>query len=271
MLELRTEPLPDTGTFPPGTVRLAFTSAVDGREDWALFRPGEPGRPVLVYLHGSFANGDQLFTRPDIRAHFLPVFAREGLALLTPNLRGTTYMNPATVDDTADLLDAVAARFVPGAQFVLLGGSGGASSAQIFALRHPERVAGLIALGACDLADRLEFARRSDLPVLQELAQTIIDSYGGTPEEVPEAYAAHSVIAQAARLTMPFLLASGECDALIPIERVRAEAAALIGMPRFHYCEVPGGDHDSPLWLPVENMLRVVGVPPPQPSPSPGP
>jgi pimeloyl-ACP methyl ester carboxylesterase len=254
------EPLAGGDTFPAGTVRLTFASPGDGREDWALFRPGDPSRPVLVYLHGSFATGDQLFTRPDIRDHFLPVFLRENLSLLTPNLRGTTYMCPATVGDTAALLEAVRAQFQPGARFILLGGSGGASSAQIFALRHPELVAGLIALGACDLLDRLEYARRSDQPVLRDLAQAIITAYGGTPEEVPEVYTAHSVLAHPERLTMPFLLASGECDALIPIAKVRRVAAALRQHPHFVYREVPGGDHDSPLWLPVAEMLRDVGV-----------
>ncbi len=249
----------DGEVFPWGTTRLSFTSDVDGLQDWALFRPGDPGKPVLVYLHGSFSTGDQLYTRRDIRDHFLPVFLEEGMGLLTPNLRGTTYMCPKTVADTADLLDEMEARFSPRAGFIFLGGSGGASSAQIFAVRHPQRVGGLVALGACDLADRLDFARQSDLPVLQDLAQAIITAYGGTPETVPEVYAAHSVIAHTDRLTMPFLLASGECDALIPVDKVREEAAALRHQPRFTYWEVPGGDHDSPLFLPVKQMLRLAG------------
>jgi pimeloyl-ACP methyl ester carboxylesterase len=249
----------DDRTFPSGTLRLSFTSDVDGAEDWALFRPGAPDKPVLVYLHGSFSSGDQLYTRADIRDHFLPVFLREGLGLLTPNLRGTTYMCPKTVADTADLLDEVVQRFGAGQGFLFLGGSGGASSAQIFAVRHPDRVRGLIALGACDLVDRLNFARQSDQPVLQDLARAIITAYGGTPEEVPEVYVAHSVIAHADRLTMPFLLASGECDALIPVDKVREEAAALQHQPQFTYWEVPNGDHDSPLFLPVAEMLRLAG------------
>jgi len=253
------EDIGDGEVFPQGTVRLSYASGVDGREDWTLFRPGDPSKPVLVYLHGSFSTGDQLFTRQDIRDHFLPVFLREGLGLLTPNLRGTTYMCPKTVVDTADLLDEVERRFAPRAGFLFLGGSGGASSAQVFALRHPERARGLIALGACDLVDRLNFARQSDQPVLQDLARAIITAYGGTPEKIPEVYEAHSVIAHADRLTMPFLLASGECDALIPVDKVREEAAALQHQPRFTYWEVKGGDHDAPLFLPVAEMLRLAG------------
>lgn len=260
MRVLSIEAIADGAVYPEGTVRVRYVSGVDGFEDWALFCPGAAGRPVIVNIHGSFSTGDQLFTREDIREHFLPVFLRERLGVLMPNLRGTTYMCPKTVRDMTGLLEVVQERFVSEPRFVFLSGSGGASSSQIFAVRHPERVQGLVALGACDLADRLKFARQSPLPVMQDLARAIITAYGGTPEELPEVYRAHSVIANRERLTMPFLLASGECDALIPVEKVRLVAEALREQPGFTYWEVKGGGHDSPLFLPVEEMLRAVGV-----------
>lgn len=259
MKVLSIEPVADGVVFPEGTVRITYRSAVDGYEDWALFLPGDPRRPVIVNIHGSFSTGDQLYTRKDIRDHFLPVFLRESLGILTPNLRGTVYMCPAAVVDMADLLDEVQARFVPEPKFLFIGGSGGASSSQVFAVCHPERVQGLVALGACDLVDRLNYARQSDLPVMQQLAEAIVTAYGGTPEEVPAVYEAHSVLAHTDRMDMPFLLASGERDALIPIEKVRLVAEALKDKPRFTYREIEGGDHDSPLWLPVKEMLRCVG------------
>lgn len=95
---------------------------------------------------------------------------------------------------------------------------------------------------------------------MQDLAKAIIAAYGGTPEQLPALYRAHSVIANKDRLTMPFLLASGEKDALVPIDKVRLVAEALREQPGFTYWEVEGGDHDSTLFLPVEEMLRVVGV-----------
>lgn len=256
---LGVEAVADGKVFPEGTVRINYTSPVDGHKDWALFRPGDPSKPVIVNIHGSFSSGDQLYTRKDIRNHFLPVFLRENLGILTPNLRGTVYMCPAAVVDMAGLLDVIETRFVKKPRFIFLSGSGGASSSQIFAVRRPERVQGLVVLGACDLVDRLNFARQSNLPVMQRLAQAIIRSYGGTPEEIPEVYRAHSVLANANRLTMPFLLASGEKDALIPIEKVRLVAAALKHHPNFTYKEIANGNHDSPLFLPVEEMLRCIG------------
>ena len=256
---LSVESIADGKVFPKGTVRINYASAVDGCKDWALFRPGDAAKPVIVNIHGSFSSGDQLYTRKDIRNHLLPVFLKENLGILTPNLRGTVYMCPAAVADMAGLLDVIEERFVKKPRFIFLSGSGGASSSQIFAIRHPERIQGLVVLGACDLVDRLNFARQSDQPVMQRLAKAIISAYGGTPEEVPEVYKAHSVLAHTDRLTMPFLLASGEKDALIPIEKVRLVAEALKHKPNFTYREIPNGNHDSPLFLPVEEMLRCVG------------
>lgn len=259
MTILDIEDIADGRLFPQGTVRIRFESCVDGCDDWALFRPGDPSKPVVVNIHGAFSTGDQIFTRRDIREHWLTVFLREELNLLCPNARGTTYMSPATAVDTNDLLDVVEERFVRQPRFIFWGGSGGASSSVIFAVCHPERVSGLVALGTCDLLDRMQFAHDGDHPVLKRLEQAIIGAYGGTPEEVPERYQAHSALAHADRLTMPFFLASGECDVLVPIEKVRLLADALKDQPRFQFREIPGGDHDSPLWLPVEEMLRWVG------------
>jgi poly(3-hydroxybutyrate) depolymerase len=66
----------DTKTYPLGSesrpvVKITYRSAVDGKEDWALFRPGDASQNTVVYLHGSFSHADQIFTRQDIRSFWL--------------------------------------------------------------------------------------------------------------------------------------------------------------------------------------------------------
>jgi pimeloyl-ACP methyl ester carboxylesterase len=237
--------------YPAGTVRLDYRSGVDGVADWALFLPGEPQRNTIVYLHGSFSQADQIFTRADVRGFWLRRIRQGGHPLLSVNLRDTAYMSPAATADLSDLLD-FSRQYLACARFVLLGGSGGASSAMAYAVVHPERLHGVIAMGMCDMVARLEFARRSDLPVLRQLAATVFAAYGGTPEEKPDLYQARSVLAHADRLTMPVVLTMGENDALIPVHETRKIAAAMQGKPGFVYHEVPGGDHDSALWVEVD-------------------
>jgi hypothetical protein len=63
---------PECGdAYPAGTLRITYTSALDGAEDWALFLPGDPQKNTVVYLHGSFSHADQIFTRNDIRQFWL--------------------------------------------------------------------------------------------------------------------------------------------------------------------------------------------------------
>ena len=237
--------------YPQGTVRITYTSGFDGEQDWALFLPGDKRENTIVYLHGSFSDADQIFTRKDVCDFWLSRSIAGRHALLSVNMRGTSYMSPAATANMTDLLEY--ARTELGCRkFVLLGGSGGASSAMAYAVVHPENVHGVIAMGMCDILARLDFARQSDNPVLQDLARCAFSAYGGTPEEKPHLYQARSVLAHTDKLTMPIVLTMGEDDALIPVAETRKIASAMRGRSNFVYHEVPGGDHDSALWVDVD-------------------
>lgn len=110
----------------------------------------------------------------------------------------------------------------------------------------------LVVMAIIAILARLDFARNSALPVLQELARVTFAAYGGTPEERPELYRQRSVLANTDRLTMPIVLSMGEADALIPVAETRQIAAALRDRPAFMYHEIPAGDHDSALWVDVD-------------------
>lgn len=237
--------------YPEGTMRITFTNAFDGAEDWALFLPGDPSKNTVVYLHGSFSYADQIFTRKDVRKFWLSRIQEGGHSLLSVNTRGTTYMSPAATADLTGLLDHCRDK-LGCKRFVLLGGSGGASSAMAYAVLHPEKIHGVVAMGMCDIIARLEFARKSEQPVLQKLVQTVFAAYGGSLEEKPELYRARSVLAHADKLTMPVILTMGEDDPLIPVAETRKIAVAMKGKKNFVYHEIPKGNHDSAAWVDVD-------------------
>jgi pimeloyl-ACP methyl ester carboxylesterase len=237
--------------YPAGTQRINFTSAFDGREDWALFLPGDGSRNTVVYLHGSSASAGQIFTRKDVREFWLKRIGAGQHPLLSVNMRGTSYMSPAATADLTGLLDYCREKLGCG-RFVLLGGSGAASSTMACAVLHPEKVHGVVAMGMCDILAQLEFARKSRQPVLQKLVQTVFAAYGGTPEEKPDLYRARAVLAHTGRLTMSVILTMGENDAPIPVAETRKIAAAMKEKKNFTYHEVPKGDHDSALWVDVD-------------------
>jgi len=241
----------DTETYPSPTRKIVFESAFDGKTDWALFRPGDPQKNTIVYLHGSFSGGDQIFTRKDIRDFWLKKILSSNHSLLSINMRGTSYMSPAAARDFTDLLD-YCRKELDCRKIILLGGSGGASSAMAYACLHPEKIDGVIAMGMCDIFARLDFARKSKIEVLQNLAKVTFEAYGGNFEEKPELYTARSVLANINKLNMPIILSMGAADPLIPVTETRKIAEAMKGKDNFTYYEIPAGDHDSAVWINVD-------------------
>ena len=251
---LKKPPIPD------GVSRIRYVSGVDGRKDWALVWPPESGDGTwVVAIHGHGSTGDQLFTRLDIRQTRLPVFRRHGFGILTPNLRGNAWMGPSAAADLRALLAAVRSRF-PIKRLIFASGSMGASSNLVYAVLHPDDVAACVALcPATDMGSYHAWCRQHNTGVRKAIADAIEAGYGGTPAELPEVYARHSAVANAARLSMPVFLAHGSADPTIPVDQSRRLAAAMARQRSpFRYVEIPDGHHDSPLGLGVEATVRWV-------------
>ncbi|MFA7158315.1 MAG: hypothetical protein WC299_03345 [Kiritimatiellia bacterium] len=68
------------------------------------------------------------------------------------------------------------------------------------------------------------------------------------PEDVPETYRKHSAQQNPAKLSMPVYLSHGGADLIIPVEQSRGLAERMKGNRKFVYHEIPGGNHDSPLY-----------------------
>lgn len=246
------------------TMKLTYKSPFDGQEDWALAEPGQGGTWVIV-LHGHGSTGTQIFTRTDIAEMWLPLMREKGLGILSPNLRGNAWMCQAAIADLRHLLAIVKKKY-PVRRFILASGSMGGTGALIYAVRHPEDIAGVCALcPATDIGRYHGFAKENGprIAVLAEIAAAIENAYGGTPATAPASYAANSATAHAARLAMPVYLCHGNADVIIPVEESRTLASELKKLGRkCEYVELKNGHHDSPIpeCLPgIDWVLRNVG------------
>ncbi len=90
--------------YAAGTERITYASAYDGAQDWCCYTPGDSAQRAVVFLHGAFSEGDQLYTRADLRAFWLTRVLAGRHPLIALNMRGTSYMNPAAAADAHAVL-----------------------------------------------------------------------------------------------------------------------------------------------------------------------
>jgi len=234
----------------PGTRRLDFQCCDGDGSDWALYRPPDRGASWVVVLHGHGSTGDQLFTRDDIRTHWLKWILAQGLGVLTPHLHGNAWMHARAVADLHGLVRWLR-RDCGARRLVLLGGSMGGASALIHAIRHPEDFQAVAALcAATDLAQlHGSLAGQTEWPQA-EIAAALEAGYGGPPACCAPAYEAHGVLRHAHRLAMPLYVAHGDDDLLIPVAHTERLRGALPPDAPATFEILAGGGHDAPLTAP---------------------
>ncbi len=232
--------------FPEGLLRLEF------RNDWALALPG--GRIGVVVIHGHGSHGDQIFMRADIKPR-VPFMISKGLGILAPNLRDNAWMSPEAADDLTELI-GYAKKQYGWEKIILCSGSMGGTSNLIYAGLHPERVDGVVALGAAsDLKRYVKWCdSRTERPICAEIAAAIRTAYHDDEALMDR----HSVCRNASNLTMPVFLYHGSADATIPVSESRILTGLLAGKQNFHYGEIYNGNHDSPLPLFEQALSHVI-------------
>jgi acetyl esterase/lipase len=207
--------------------------------------------PLIVIIHGGFwmAQYDRTHSRPMANA-----LAAEGYAVAVPEYRRVGSPGrggwPGTFDDIAALIDSVGRLAAPhGAdpdRTVWVGHSAGGHLALWAAARHrlppgsPWRAAGPPAAGVVSLAGCSSLRLSAQWGEGDGAAARLL---GGTPDEVPERYAAADPAALLP-LGVPVTLVHGTRDEQVRVEMSREYAArATAAGDQVSMVELPGVEH----------------------------
>ena len=246
-----------------GIVQHEFNSSFDEsaqtflEKDFCQTAPnGE--RLVFIYLHGAKSHQEQGMTAGIYNGAFEKwgaELASRSAVYICPEYRGNSWMGPAAEADLHDIFQIVNQRY-PGRRLILAGGSMGGTSALIFASRFPKAVDGVIAL--CPATDPVEFFNSLPNHFLESYG--LIESYGGSPEEVPVVYSDRTSRNRADALAaLPVAIVHGSSDAILGVDHSRILVRQLLERgARCHYTELPEGDHDAPLEVPLSELLDFV-------------
>lgn len=233
----------------PGRQTEVWTDGADGPVHTLLSLPASGAdRPPLVFLvHGGPADHDR--DAYDPMAHSL---VASGYAVARVNYRGSTgygprwrtaYRDGVGLTQVADLVavraDLIRRRLARPDALGLWGTSWGGYLVLLALGTHPGLwQAGVAVKPVADCA----LAYRSGTPALRALDEAL---FGGTPEQVPERYAAASPLRYAARVRAPLLVVAGTRDAKCPPGQVRAYLSALTGAGVPHEAMWLDSGHDG--------------------------
>jgi len=194
---------------------VAFKAAADGSlQHYVVMFPKEyedsQTCDVLIALHGHGSDRWQFIRdpRPECQA------ARDAankykMIFVSPDYRAkTSWMGPAAEADTVQIIQDLKSKYRIGKVY-LCGGSMGGTACLIFAVLHPDLIAGVASMNGT--ANLLEY---------QNFQDAISESYGGSKEEVVEEYRKRSPEFFPERLTMPVGITAGGKDDVVPADSV---------------------------------------------------
>ncbi|AXE22275.1 S9 family peptidase [Streptomyces globosus] len=252
------------GFRPPGSVPVedAWVEGPGGRIHALVQRPagrGEGPFPTVFELHGGPTWHDT-----DAFAAGPAAWLDHGFAVVRVNYRGSTGYGRAWTDalkhrvGLIELEDVAAVRawavgsgLADPARLVLSGGSWGGYLTLLGLGTQPE--AWTVGLAAVPVADYVT-AYHDEMEALKSLDRTL---FGGTPEEVPERFAASSPLTYVDAVRAPVHIAAGVNDPRCPIRQIENYVDRLAARGAVHEVYRYDAGHGS---LVVEERIKQVGM-----------
>jgi acetyl esterase/lipase len=237
----------DTGAPGPTTVRRGVLVGAGGASPLTAdvyARDDVRGAPLLVQIYG----GAWQRGRPGDDEVFARYFAARGYVVAAIDYRHAPASQwPAQIDDVRTALAWLRAHGrelgADPARLVLVGRSAGAQLALVAAYQAgAPTVAGVVSYyGPVFMADGWREPPRPDPLDVRSILETYL---GGTPDQVPDRYAAASPVTYLSPQSPPTLLVYGRRDHIVDVRFARRLEARLheVGVPAV-LLEIPWAEH----------------------------
>jgi len=186
--------------------------------------PGEGPFPTVIFIHGGFGNNRE-YTRELLNWSIAESLFREGFAVLSTDYR---------IDSQGkDIEDVVAAfkyvselSFVDRGKVIYFGDSHGSYLAMMAAIKtNPFAI--IHCWGVVSFVEWYDHIRKREASAYQQIGRMLEESFGGTPDQVPEVYRQASVLAHVDKLRCPVLIIHGEEDNEVPVSQAYKLAGSL--------------------------------------------
>ena len=199
----------------PTMIDVSFMSICDSTEQkYVLLLPAsfkaDVSHDVLIALHGHGSDRWQFVKeqRDECRAS-RDIAAKHNMIYISPDYRAkTSWMGPKAEADVVQIIMEFKKKYRVSKLFIC-GGSMGGTASLVFAVLHPELIDGVMSMNGT--ANLLKY---------ENFQSAIIESFGGTKEQIPLEYKKRSAEYWPEKLTMPIGLALSGKDTIVPPQSV---------------------------------------------------
>lgn len=200
--------------------------AADGTAVYGCIRrpPGDGPFPAVIFIHGGFGNNRE-YTRELLDWSSVELLIQSGFVVLSTDYRIDS--KGKDIDDIVAAFEYVSKlSFVDKDKIIYFGDSHGSYLAMMTAIKtNPFAI--IHCWGVVSFAEWYDYISKSKTPAYQQIAGMLNESFGGSPDQVPEAYWQASILAHIDELKCPILIIHGEEDAEVPVAHAYKLAESL--------------------------------------------